>query len=132
MAISGKYDFRGIKRLGASALRGAFMSSPYTLWVTRLGSFSDLILEFIANWLANKGLIILNLGAIYVSGEIDQKQFDAHLDVALDQIKQRGGRDKLSPEQIKEIDDEVIKAARKFVLIGNDTNKPIPDYSGGA
>lgn len=131
MALSGKYDFRGIKRLGAAGLRGAFLSTPYLAWLARLGSFSDLILEFIANWLANKGLIILNLGAIYISGEIDQKNFDAHLDVALDAIKQRGGRDKLTPEQIKEIDDEVIKAARKFVIIGNDNNKPNPDYGGG-
>ncbi len=117
MALSGKYDFRGIKKLGGAGLRVALASSPYTAWFIRLGSFADLVLEFAANWLANKGLLVLNVGANYVSGEIDQKQLDAALDSAFEQITIKGGREKLTPAERKAIDDEVIKAARKFLVI---------------
>lgn len=119
MALSGKYDFRGIKKMGAAGIRLALLSSPYTAWFLKLGKLADLVLEFITNWLANKGLLVLNLGAISVSGELDQKQFDAAMDDALAEITRRGGRDALTPEQRKAIDDAVIKAARKFIVIGN-------------
>lgn len=119
MALSGKYDFRGIKKMGAAGLRLALSSSPWTAWFLRFGRLADLLLEFTTNWLANKGLLVLNLGAISVSGELDQKQFDAAMDEALAEISRRGGRDALTPEQRKAIDDAVIKAARKFIRIGN-------------
>ena len=42
---------------------------------------------------------------------------DKAMDEALNSIMEKGGRDKLTPEQKKEIDDAVIQAARKFVVI---------------
>lgn len=117
MAIGGKYNFRGIKRLGATGLKLAIASNTSTAWMLKLGSLLDLVLELIANFLANKGLIILNLGAINLDTHFDQKQFDAAIDTAIDEIKNKGGLSKLTPEQIKAIDDDVIKAARKFVVI---------------
>lgn len=119
MPISGKYDFQGIKKLGAAGLRGAMATSPYTAWALKGGRLTDLILEFLTNWLANKGLLVLNLGAISVSGEVDQRNFDAAMDAAISEISRRGGRDALTPAQKKAIDDEVIRAARKFIRIGS-------------
>lgn len=121
MSLSGKYDFPGIKKLGIAGFRVALASSPYTAWALKFGSLTDLFLGFIANYLANKGLILLNLGAIYVEGEIDQRSLDSAMDEALKQITNLGGLDKLTPEQKREIDDKVIKAARSFIVIG----KPI-------
>lgn len=40
------------------------------------------------------------------------------MDKALEEITLGGGEDRLSPQRIKEIDDAVIKAARKFVVVG--------------
>ena len=45
MAISGKYDFKGIKKYGAAGLRVAFASSPYTAWINRLPAVNSFILE---------------------------------------------------------------------------------------
>lgn len=114
MSLSGKYDFPGLKRLGGAAIRVAFASSPWTAWLNGMPSLS----EFIANYLTNKGLLILNLGAIVIDGELDQHQFDAAMSAAIDEIKAKGGTDKLTADQRKAIDDEVIKAARKFIVIG--------------
>ncbi len=117
MPLSGKYDFPGIKKLGAQSLRLALNASPYTAWFFKVPG-SILVCEFFINWLANKGLLILNIGAIIIDSEIDQHALDKAMDDALRQITEQGGRDKLTPEQRKAIDDEVIKAARKFVVIG--------------
>lgn len=117
MGISGKYDFKGIKKHGAAGLRLALAASPASAWLLRFGALTDLILEFLANWLANNGLMVMNLGAIFVEGELDQKHLDDALDMAIEAIKRKGGREALTPDERKAIDDEVIKAARKFVVI---------------
>lgn len=119
MPISGKYNFPGIKKIGSAGLRVALSSSPKTAWLLRFSALTDLVLEFIANWLANKGLLILNLGAVYIEGEFDQKKFDHAMDQAIREIQLKGGREKLTAQEIKDIDDKVIKAARGFIVIGN-------------
>lgn len=110
MPISGKYDFKGIKTKGASGLKLALLSTPSLAWIAKAPTI-DTILEFVANWMANKGLIIMNLGAIYVNGELDQGMLDRSIDDGIKQIEIAGST--LTQEQIKEIDDAVIKAARK-------------------
>lgn len=117
MGLTGKYNFSGIKTMGASGLRLALASSPYTAWLLKGGKATDSALEAIANWLANQGLIVLNLGAIAVEGELDQRNLDWALDNAFKEIQNLGGHDKLTPDQKKEIDDAVIIAARKFIVI---------------
>lgn len=116
MGLTGKYDFKGIKRLGGVGLRAFLSSMPATAWICRL-PFSETILELLSNWLANKGLMVLNIGAIYVGGEFDQRAFDRALDQAFSEIELKGGRDGLTAEQKKAIDDEVIRAARRFVVL---------------
>lgn len=120
MGLSGKYDFKGIKKAGAAGLRLAFSASPTTAWLVKFPSLTNFILEFLMNWLANKGLVLLNVGANYIEGELDQKQMDNALDKAFSEIKIAGGRDKLTAAQIKEMDDATIKAARELIVI----NKP--------
>jgi hypothetical protein len=116
MPTSGKYDFKGIKKLGASGLRLALGSSPYLAWVLKFPSLSSFILEFMTNYLANKGLIILNIGAVHYLGPKDQKQFDEGIDQAIEKIRIKGGRDKLTPKEIEAIDNEVIKSVRPFIV----------------
>ena len=103
-----KYDFQGIKKQGASGLMLALASDPATIWMTRV-PFITKMLEMGVNWLANKGLVVLNIGAIYVNGEIDQALLDRSIEDGLRKVEQPGVS--LTPEQIKEIDDAVIKAA---------------------
>ena len=110
MALSGKYDFKGIKAKGAGGLKLALLSSPSTAWIAKVPTI-DTILEFVSNWMANKGLIIMNIGAIIVNGEVDQGILDRSIDAGLKEVEMPGSI--LKPERIKEIDDAVRKAARK-------------------
>lgn len=115
MGFTGKYDFPGIKKLGVSGLRIALASSPYTAWVLKGGKLTDAILGAGITWLANKGLVILNTGAFYVNGELDQKALDKAIDNGIKRV-QAGG---LTPQQMKEIDDAVIEAADRALPYGN-------------
>lgn len=116
---TGKYDFPGIKKLGAKGLLLALASVPYVgIPLTTWPVVKDVVagaLEMFANWLANKGLVVLNLGAIAVEGDWNQKAFDSAIDEAFKKIQNAQG--KLTPEQMKAIDDEVIKAARKLIVV---------------
>ena len=120
MPISGKYDFKGIKTTGRFGLKSALATSPLS-WINRGGAFTDLVIEFFTNWLANNGLILLNTGAFYVGGELDQRALDQAIERGLKAVESSQGR--LTPEQIKEIDDAVIKAAEKALPYGR---KPSP------
>lgn len=86
---------------GASLLAGPFKG------------IVDKLLGYLTVYLANKGLLIINLGAIFIEGEIDQKSFDKAMDEALEKVKYKN----LSDEERKEIDDEVIKAFRNFARV---------------
>lgn len=117
MGLTGKYDFKGIQKYGAMGLTMALASTSWGAFlVTKWGlkNITDVLLEWFVNWLANKGLLVLNLGAIYVEGEWDQKAFDSSIDEAFKQIQSSEG--KLTPEQMKAIDDKVIEAFRKFAV----------------
>ena len=122
MGLSGKYNFKGIKKTGAAGLRLALASSPATAWILKGGFVTTFALEFFSNWLANNGLIVMNLGAYYIGGEFDQKAFDTAIDQGLKAVENSGG--KLTPEQIKEIDDAVIKAADKALPYGSKPSRP--------
>ena len=105
-----KYDFKGIKAQGANGLKLALASNPNTAWMLKVPFITNL-LEMGVNWAANNGLILLNIGAIYVNGEIDQNLLDRSIEDGLKKVEQSGGT--LTPEQIKEIDDAVIEAANR-------------------
>ncbi len=110
MALTGKYNFKGIKKQGAEGLKLALSSSPTTIWIAKI-PLIDTLLEPIVNWLANNGLVLLNIGAIHINGEIDQSLLDRNLDEGIKKVQQTGTT--LTPEQIKEIDDAVIEAANR-------------------
>lgn len=113
--MPGKYDFPGIRKAGAAALRAVLLSTGWGTWLVNgpLKGFTDKLLGIISEYIANQGLIIINLGAIFIEGEVDQKAFDTAMDKAL--IRAR--LNKLTPEEIKALDDEVIKAFRNFARV---------------
>ncbi len=113
MGVSGRYDFKGIKKYGAKGLIMAVSTIPYMSWVALpwASAFFDLGFQALANWLANKGLIILNITAIPIEGEWDQKRFDDAINAGLKEVEMAGP---LTPAKMKEIDDKVIAAFRKF------------------
>lgn len=115
MPLSGKYDFSGIKKFGVKGLSLALSSVSWIAFLIKWG-FGPVITfgeEFAINWLANKGLMLLDIGAIYVEGEFQQSAFDKAMGEGIKKVLLANGT--LTPEQIKEIDDKVIAAADNFL-----------------
>lgn len=115
MGLTGKYNFKGIKEKGARVIKTALAASPYTAWLLKFNIVLDLALEAFSNWLANKGLIIMNVGYFYVDGKLDQAALDRALNRGIEEVD--SGKI-LTPEQMKEIDDAVIKAANEALPYG--------------
>ena len=115
--LGNKYDFKGIKKVGARALILALSSTGWGQWLLARGFEGPLInaVEVLVNWLANRGLMVLNIGAIFVEGEFDQKAFDKAMESALEKMK----LGQLTEQEMKAIDEEVIKAFRRFAIIAN-------------
>lgn len=109
--------------MGAEGIRSALLSSPKTAWLIAWPALTNFILESVSNYFANKGLIVLNIGAIYVEGELSQNQLDKSIDNYLKYIQL--GKE-LTPQQIREIDNEVIRAARNFIPYTRPNQLPKP------
>lgn len=120
--MASKYNFEGIKKHGAAQWRALLASSPYTAWTLGLGRFLDFFLEMLSNFLANKGLVVMNIGAVYVDGEIQEGNINQGQDKAQEDIK-KIGRDNLTDAQKKAIDDAFKAKARKFIIIGKPGSK---------
>lgn len=118
MPLSGKYDFKGIKQWGAKGLELALTTTAWGAWLLAtpvLRTVLHFSEEFLVNWFANKGLILLNIGAIYVNGKLDEEEFSKALNDGLARVEIPGGRALLTPEEGKAIDEAVKKAGRKFI-----------------
>lgn len=116
MPISGKYNFAGFQKLGTLAIQAALAKQPWAVAIAKvpiLGSLLKLVPGLVTNWAANQGLVILNIGYNYVDGEIDQKALDKALEEGLAHLEI--GRENVDPVKGAMIDEEVRKAARKFI-----------------
>lgn len=120
MPLSGKYDFPGIKKAGTAAVEAVLAGTGWGAAI--LGSpfrpVFKMIIGYFVEWAANKGLVIVNLAAIVVNGEIDQSRFDKAFDEALEKVKVPG----LSEKEKEQIDAKVREAFRKFARLNN---KPV-------
>ena len=115
MSLKGKYDFPGIRRAGQIAFAAALATVPWGAALLK-GPFkpvAEYAIGFLTEWLANRGLLVINIGAIYLDTKFDQVAFDRAMEKALDQVKMPG----LTDEQKKAIDHDVIKAFRNFARV---------------
>lgn len=110
MGLTGRYNFPGIQKAAGVAIDALLAGTTWGAWI--LASPFKIVLaplrNLIVNFLANRGLIILNIGANIVDGVVDQKGLDMAIDAGLKRVMQ--GRDTITPEEGKAIDDEVRKA----------------------
>ena len=98
------------------ALKALLVSTTwgsYLLKFPLFGMIEDAFFKLLVNYLANKGLIVLNIVAIVGESEIDQNNLDSAIESGLRQVQL--GRDKLTLAQGKAIDESVRKAARRFI-----------------
>ena len=118
MPLSGKYDFKGIKKYGAMALSTALASTPWGGWIVKtwgVRHIFDILAEWAVNWAVNNGLVVLNIAAIKVEGKWDQDAFDKAMDDALAAVDTGN----LTPEQGKALDEKVIAAFKRFAAFTN-------------
>lgn len=121
MIGTGKYNFPGIKKAGAKALEAALGSTSWGAAIIA-SPFKFLInaaAEWFIEYLTNQGLVIVNLGAVVVEGELDQSKFDNAMDEALEKVKIPG----LSDAEKGAIDEKVRQAFRKFAHINSKPSK---------
>lgn len=110
MGITGRYDFKGIQKQMGRLIDGLLVTTTWGAWLLA-SPFKPVVsaLEDIAvNFLANRGLIILNIGVNIVDGALDQKALDNALQAGIQRVTQ--GRDKITPQEGKAIDDKVREA----------------------
>jgi len=111
------YDYSGIGRAEALLLFSALAASPWAVLTNGfLGSIVFWILTKICTGLANKEVMVLNVGATTLQTIMQKGEFDATLDAAFKAIK--GNPDRLSAAEKAKIDDPVIAAFRKFAVFG--------------
>jgi hypothetical protein len=115
--MANKYDFVGIKKRSALAVFIALASSPIS-WVTQglQGRIFLKVLEYVFNILANKGLIVLNVLHEETTSYWDQIAFEKAFDEAIKKVRESEGP--LTPEQVKDIDNEVIRKFDNFAIFG--------------
>lgn len=122
MIGSGKYDFPGIRKTARAAVTALIAGTAWGSWIlsTPLKLLVDKALEWLAEYLANKGLVLINVGVFYVAGKFDQDAFDSAMDAGLEKAKVPG----LTDEQKRAIDEEVKKAFRRFGRINVNDRMP--------
>lgn len=91
--------------------------------------FVGIVRDWLVNYLANNGLIVINIGVNIVDGVVDQKALDKALDDGIRRVTQ--GRDKLTAAQGKAIDDDVRKAFDKDADLNAATPSGVSDVKTG-
>lgn len=110
MGITGRYNFPGIQKATGRLIDGLIAGTAWGAWLLA-SPFKPLVAyarDLLVNYLANRGIIILNVGVNIVDGVLDQKAMDDALDAGIRRVMQ--GRDKITPAEGQAIDDKVRKA----------------------
>ncbi len=112
-----KHKFKGIGKAGALLMFAGLAASPFAVITNGIaGKITFWLLEQLSMWMADKGLIILNIGAAKINTLSEQQDFDGSFEQAFKEIHENN--DRLTDEQKKAIDDKVISAFRKFATFG--------------
>ncbi len=116
-----KYKYEAIAEATAAMILVAIAANPSIAILAQgfLGRVTFFVLKLLCMFLANLGLVILNVGAAKIETIIDGGNFDGSWEQAEEMIKkiQDAGRE-MSQDEIKKIDQIAIDAFRKFISFG--------------
>ena len=118
MGITGRYNFPGIQKAMGVLIDSLIAGTGWGAWILA-SPFRPVVAavrDLLVNFLANRGLIVLNIGANIIDGNIDQAALDSALDAGIKKVMQ--GRDKITPAEGKKIDDDVAKAFDRDADLG--------------
>ncbi len=112
-----KHKFEGIGEASATATLSAIATSSMAWAATGvIGRVVFALLKWFYMALANRGLILLNVGIAHIQVMSQKENFDGTFDEAFKALNEKGSA--LTDEEKKQIDDRVISALRKFVDFG--------------
>ena len=120
MGITGRYSFPGLQKAAGVAIDALIAGTGWGAWLLA-SPFMPIVSFFrdaLVNFLANRGLIILNIGVNIVGGVIDQKALDSALDDGIKRVMQ--GRDKITSAEGLKIDNAVREAFDRDAELGAD------------
>lgn len=121
-----KYKFWAIGEASASVIMAMMLANPGTAVFAQgfLGKIMFWVFKILCAYLANLGLIVMNVGAAKLEVIADESKFDGSWNTADNLIKKiRDTGRELTPEEIAEIDAPVIAAFEKFATFGRDKKK---------
>lgn len=125
MGLSGRYNFTGIQKATGRLIDALLAGTAWGAWLlaSPFKPVINYLRDFAVNWMANNGLIVLNIGVNIVDGVLDQKALDKALDDGIRRVMQ--GRDTITEDEGKAIDDKVRKAFDENADLG--ANQPDGD-----
>lgn len=131
MGITGRYDFQGIQKAARFAIDAALATTGWgaAIIASPFKPVFDYIEGLAVNWLTNRGLIVIDVGAVLIDGKINQTKLDNALDSAFEKMKV--GRDKITPAEGAKIDAETDAAFDQFADV-NATNDGVSNLPGPA
>lgn len=117
MGLTGRYDFKGIQKAMERLIDALLAGTAWGAWLVAspFKPAVDALEGLIINWLANRGLIVIDVGLVLIDGKVSQGKLDAALDSAFEKLKV--GRDKITPAQGAKIDADTTKAFDEFADI---------------
>ncbi len=118
MGITGRYNFPGLQKAMGVAIDAILIGTTWGAWIVTspFKIVINPIRDLIVNFLVNRGLIILNVGANIIDGSVDQKSLDLALQAGIQRVMQ--GRDKITPKEGQAIDDDIRKAFDENADVG--------------
>lgn len=126
MGITGRYNFPGIQKAVRAAFTALAAGTTWGAWLIA-SPFAPAITAIenaLINYLVNRGLIIIDIGAVMVNGVVKQDLLDNAIDAAITKLKV--GRDKITPAQGAQIDADTTAAFDNFA----DVNAAQPNGDG--
>jgi len=125
-----KYKFWNIGEASASVIMAMMIANPQTAIFAQgfLGKILFFVFKIFCTYLANLGLIVMNVTAAKIETISDAGNFDESWNTAENLIKRiRDTGRELTEAEMKEIDDAVIVAFKKFATFGKDKKKKKKD-----
>lgn len=118
MGITGRYNFPGIQKAARLIIDGLIAGTGWgaAILASPFKPVLDYLIDLLDNYLANRGIILLNIGVNIIDGIVDQKAMDKALDDGIRKVMQ--GRDKITPKDGEAIDDKVRKEFDKNADVG--------------
>lgn len=110
-----KYQFDGIAKFNATLIFTALSGTAWGGFLTSgfVGRLVFFFLTKFGNWLANQGLAMANIGVDIILTAHEKNQYEQVIGEAIKKVQSI--KRPLTKEEISAIDDQVKRAARRFI-----------------